>query len=172
MKSREEHERIFNSYPAAKLKDIIKKSNISLSGLSKAEMVKAMMKRRARFDWLEEYYGVDIYKNHARYKELSEEKDKEEFKKDVKANKKVRKFGGGGRSKVAGGIKPAPKTAQKKAIRNTTYKTVEPRYTEVDGGEQPRGAVQNPIYQTVQPIYTEVFPTPEDTYAQVYPDPD
>tara|TARA_R110000796_G_scaffold163736_1_gene280711 strand:- start:9 stop:467 length:459 start_codon:yes stop_codon:yes gene_type:complete len=152
MKSKEEHEEIFKSYPAAKLKDIIKKSNISLSGLSKGEIVSAMMKRRKSFDWLEKYYGVDSYKQHPRYKKLSGEKDKEQAKISQKPKQKP--------------------TTTKVKFSNFKINKPKPTYTDVDGGEKPSSVMRNSVYQSVQPVYTEVSPRAEDSYTRVYPDPD
>lgn len=165
MKTRTEHEVIFNSYPASKLKDIIKKTNITLTNLTKAEIVKAMLKRRRAFDWLEKYEGVDSYKSHPKYKKLVSEKESEQDKKDIKENQKVRKFKRGGRSAVVGSIE-LPKTAKKKAMKNPTYKKVnpgrkyqevfpdEPRYQEVFPDKPKtanKKAVRNPNYKTVKP---------------------
>lgn len=136
MKSKDEHEVIFKSYPAVKLRDIIKKTNITLTGLTKKEIVEAMLKRRRAFDWLNLYNGIDSYKNHPKYKALVKEKEKEEFKKDVKSNQKVRKFKGGGRTKVV--VKEKDKN--KKAIKNPTYQSV-----------SNRGAVRNTTYQSISP---------------------
>jgi hypothetical protein len=121
MKTRTEHEIIFKSYPAPKLKEIIKRTNISLTGLKKSEIITAMLKRRRAFDWMEKYDGTDKYKTHPKFKTMGKEKDNEQEKKDIKSNQKVRKFKGGGRSKVVGA---QPKITSKKAIKNPTYTSI------------------------------------------------
>ena len=126
MKTKEEHEAIFKSYTLVRLKDIINKTNISTSGKSKQELVKSMLIRRGRFNWLEKDDKKDSYKNHKNYKMLSKEKEDEQDKRDAKANQKVRKFTGGGRSNVIAQPKARVKDAKKKAMANPIYGILKP----------------------------------------------
>lgn len=116
-----QHEAIFKSYPLAKIRDIIKKSNIALTGKNKKELVASMLKRRRMFNWLEKYNKTDDYKKHPKYQARSDEKEAEEEKRDTKSNQKVRKFKGGGRTSAIARTKDRNKVAMKQP----TYKTVE-----------------------------------------------
>ena len=155
IRTREEHHDIFKSYPVGELKNIIKHTNISLTNKTKPQLVASMLKRRQTFNFLEKYNkkNSDKYKSHEKFKALLDEKEDEEEERDIKFNKKVRHFKGGGRSTE---IFTKPKTMLHPATGTlTTYQVVdEPKKpTKAATGTLTTSGnvtVSAPVYQVVR----------------------
>jgi len=141
IRSKAESEKVFNSYRLPELKNIIKLTNINITNKKKGELVKEMLLQHKRFLWLQmrDKENPNKWMRHPKAREMIKQKLKEQTKKDVKENKKVRTFKGGGRKTETHATLKKPisdkrkKKKDKKAMAQPTYTGLdpEPRYVDL-----------------------------------------